>query len=160
MNDPCPNLEITDDYSSTCLVVYQLCGVHITPTPRECSSCTRCEESQKINEVTKAIASEILVQDGKPPLYSGNGPGTRLKNLISWFSETSPDCDCELRSKIMDAWGVEGCRINMKTIIGWLVESANFYNISITRVAIHGLIESVLFTSLLLDNQTLTSPRP
>lgn len=150
----CPQLESNDSLSSySCLVIYQLSGVSVPPTPRECNSCSRCVPSQSINDVTKAIASELLVQDGKPPLYSGNGPGTRLKNLISWFIETPPGCDCENRSQIMDAWGVEGCRINIKTIITWLVEAAMMRDITITRMSIHALIESVLIVSSILDSQ-------
>jgi hypothetical protein len=33
-------------------------------------------------------------------------------------------CSCAERANDMDRWGVDGCRKNRETIIGWLAESA------------------------------------
>ncbi len=164
-----------------CLVIYQLCGASIYPReegeeapPSEpspsapnnfalitnkpqpllsCSKCSKYTPPQDINDYTKCVASEILVQKNLPPLYTGNGPGTRLKNLLYWFVDAPPGCDCASRAAIMDAWGVIGCRYNKNQIIHWLYESAQLKGIRVTKTSISALVESVLFVSTLLDYQ-------
>jgi hypothetical protein len=118
-----------------------------------CSKCIKYSPPQEINDYTKCIASEILVQKNLPPLYTGNGPGTRLKNLLYWFVDAPPGCDCASRAAIMDAWGVVGCRHNKNQIIHWLYESAQLKGIRVTKTSISALVESVLFVSTLLDYQ-------
>jgi hypothetical protein len=144
----CPNKD-----EERCLVVYQLTNIDFYPTAEDCSNCSKQNKPQALNDYTKAVSSELLVEAGKPPLYYGQGPGTRLKNLIGWFIETPPGCDCENRSQIMDAWGVKGCRNNLNTIINWLDEAALLKGINITRLGIKALVESVLYVSILLDRQ-------
>lgn len=156
-----------------CLIVYQLSGMSVYPreegreetfhsliTTKEhsvpqlsCSKCSKHDPPQNVNDYTRCIASEVLVQKNLPPLYTGNGPGTRLKNLLYWFVDTPPGCDCASRSAIMDAWGVVGCRHNKNQIIHWLDESAQLKGIKVGKTAINCLIESVLFTSTILDYQ-------
>jgi hypothetical protein len=52
------------------------------------------------------------------------GPGSELKRLLEEMGVMMPpDCDCSDRAAQMDAWGVEGCRANRDTIVGWLREA-------------------------------------
>jgi hypothetical protein len=130
-----------------CLIIYQITSTPHYPTPEECAGCSRCASPQTINEVTTSIANKILIEQNKPTLYTiGHGPGTRLARTISWFMKVPPDCDCEDRSRIMDAWGVEGCRLNKKTIVHWLDESAHLMNIRTTRMAIELIVNILLST--------------
>jgi hypothetical protein len=59
------------------------------------------------------------------PWPKGNGPGTELKAILGSVGiNPSPNCSCNSRMRQMDEWGVEGCRENFETIIGWLEEKA------------------------------------
>ncbi len=54
------------------------------------------------------------------------GPGDFLHDRIKKWFAASPygGCNCAGRIKQMNAWGVEGCRTNIDTIVGWLQEEA------------------------------------
>jgi len=53
----------------------------------------------------------------------GFGPGTELKELLESIGiKEDPSCDCNARMEQMDRWGVNGCRQNRETIVGWLKE--------------------------------------
>jgi hypothetical protein len=54
------------------------------------------------------------------------GPGTELKKLLKSYGVTpAKHCNCNARSREMDRRGVEWCRQNIATIIGWLKEEAD-----------------------------------
>lgn len=56
----------------------------------------------------------------KPPRPKG-GPGTELMALLASLGiQSKPGCDCRWKAEAMDRWGVEGCRANRETIVGWL----------------------------------------
>lgn len=52
-----------------------------------------------------------------------HGPGTELSRMLRKY-EINPaaGCDCKAKARKMDEWGVEGCRKNMETIVGWMRE--------------------------------------
>jgi hypothetical protein len=54
------------------------------------------------------------------------GPGKFLHAAIKrWFGEEyTLQCGCENRLAQMDAWGPEGCRRNIGTIVDWLWEES------------------------------------
>ncbi len=53
--------------------------------------------------------------------HPGFGPGTELKKMLADLGvEPSPSCDCNGKALQMDLWGVEGCRANFDTIVGWM----------------------------------------
>lgn len=59
-----------------------------------------------------------------PPEIQG-GVGTELKKLLSYIGITaSPTCSCNTRARIMDENGIEWCKDNIDTIVGWLREEA------------------------------------
>ncbi|TWU22444.1 hypothetical protein Pla52o_35000 [Novipirellula galeiformis] len=81
------------------------CNIHFADNSEACPIC---------GEPSGVIAI------AKPPVPANpsHGPGTELKKMLG--------CECKLRVEKMDAWGVEGCRKNIDTIVGWLIaESAN-----------------------------------
>lgn len=50
-----------------------------------------------------------------------HGPGSELKKMLASLGvNPGPSCDCNAKAKQMDAWGVEGCKQNRETIIGWM----------------------------------------
>lgn len=135
------------DTDMSCLIIRQLTGEEHLPSQKECRACSLCHDSQTVNEITSSLANKILIELDRPTLYKiGSGPGTRLKKTISWFHSMPPGCDCEDRAKIMDAWHVEGCNRNIRTIVHWLNESAHLANINITRSAIEMIVHILLKT--------------
>lgn len=59
------------------------------------------------------------------PWPLGFGPGTELKAILSSVGiNPSANCSCNARMRQMDEWGVEGCKENFDTIVGWLEEKA------------------------------------
>lgn len=139
------------DTDSSCLIVYQLTGEPFYPSQKECGACSKCHNPQTVNEITSSLANQILIELDRPTLYKiGHGPGTRLKKTISWFIDKGTCDSCEARSKVMDAWHIEGCKRNTKTIVHWLAESAHLNNIRTTR----GAIEMIVYILLKLPYKT------
>lgn len=101
-----------------------------TPSQETCQACSRCSSPQRVNEVTRAVADNLRKDSHLPKLYSvGNGPGSILSSWLEWFITADPECDCENRAQIMDAWGPDGCRRNVNLIIHWLRSSASIKGI-------------------------------
>lgn len=61
-----------------------------------------------------------------PPMLAppppDEGPGTELEAINKKYFgiEPNPACKCAGKVKQMNAWGVEGCRKNYWTIVGWM----------------------------------------
>jgi len=56
-------------------------------------------------------------------LLPDHGPGTELKKLLAVMGIVpGPGCECNARAAEMDVLGVEGCRRERETILGWLRE--------------------------------------
>ena len=55
----------------------------------------------------------------------GYGPGTELKKMLAQIGiNATPTCSCNRRAQVMDENGVEWCKANTDTIVGWLREEA------------------------------------
>ena len=55
----------------------------------------------------------------------GYGPGTELKKMLAKIGiKASPTCSCNSRAQVMDSQGVQWCKDNVDTIVGWLREEA------------------------------------
>lgn len=141
---PCSGMCPNKDIEGYCVLITQITTEEYYPTQEDCRSCSQCDKPQTINELTTLVSNRILTELGRPTLYKGLGPGTRLARIIKWFKRKPPDCDCEDRAAIMDAWGIEGCRLNKKTIVHWLEESAHAADKPLTRLAIEGIITALL----------------
>ena len=143
---PCQFLEETGE----CNIIGELARTTYYPTQEECRGCGRCTPSQSVNDVTRTLANQLLIADGKPALLEpGSGPGTTLKRTLSWFHTSSSSCGCEERAAIMDAWGVQGCEENIKTILYWLRDSAAAQNLPYSEIAVLIILKSIFATEKL-----------
>jgi len=63
---------------------------------------------------------------GDPVTPKRPGVGSTLSSLLlqRYESSVSADCNCGWRIEQMNSWGPIGCRENIDTIIGWLLDSA------------------------------------
>lgn len=53
------------------------------------------------------------------------GPGAELKAILSGLGiNPGATCDCNSKAAQMNLWGVEGCKANRNTIVGWLKDGA------------------------------------
>ncbi len=69
----------------------------------------------------RALAS---LPDGKPIRQMDRGPGTELKALLDSLNLTSQSsCGCDAMVLQMNAWGVDGCRVNRDIIVKKLREA-------------------------------------
>lgn len=88
------------------------------------------------------------------------GPGTELKKILSSVGiDPGPNCSCRGRMLAMDEMGVQGCRDNFDTIVGWLVESADAWgwNSVVTKKAEEGQTILSLADKLTIGWKSLTS---
>ena len=59
------------------------------------------------------------------PEVQSVGPGTVLKEWLSWFGITATgECACNSRAAKMDQLGSQWVRDNLETVTGWLEEGA------------------------------------
>jgi hypothetical protein len=141
---PCDFLEAD---TGTCNIISELATIPHYPSPEECRGCNRCSRPRSVNEVTRSIANTIRLEAGLSPLLEkSGGPGTMLASFLSWFAPTNPNCGCEERAAIMDAWGVAGCRENRDTILHWLRSSAHAANIPYSEAGTKLILESIFLT--------------
>ena len=89
--------------------------------------------------VIEKLENDIWVIDVNHPTYPskkrefvprpvedlGEGVGTELKSLLSMFNiQSSPNCSCLKRAKIMNDNGLDWCENNQNIILDWLKEEA------------------------------------
>jgi hypothetical protein len=146
-----PDCQFRTEYG-LCNIITELSGEDYYTTPEECRGCSKCPKPFTVNEVTSSIANLLRIEANKSPLLPpGKGPGTRLASLLSWF-KTTPNCGCEERAAIMDAWGVDGCKENMRTILHWLRDSAASQNLPYSETGMRIVLNSIF----LLESRSCT----
>jgi hypothetical protein len=139
-----PDCQFRTEYN-LCTIITELAGEDYYTSPEECRGCSKCPKPCTVNEVTSSIANVIRLEASKTPLLSpGKGPGTTLASLLSWF-KASPSCGCEERAAIMDAWGVEGCKENLPTILHWLRDSAASQNLPYSETGMKIILNSIFW---------------
>jgi hypothetical protein len=144
--NPLPPCQFLEADTGECNIISELAREPYYPTPEECQGCGRCTPSQSVNDVTRTIANQLLIASNKPPLLETvGGPGTTLKKTLSWF-HTSSSCGCEERAAIMDAWGVQGCEENIRTILFWLRDSAASQGLPYSEAAMTVILKSIFIT--------------
>lgn len=62
-------------------------------------------------------------RQGLQPPAPAKGPGTELARLIKELRLRKDCSGCAFNAGQMNTWGVQGCRDNFDTIVGWLRES-------------------------------------
>lgn len=81
-------------------------------------------QAQKVKEHYAGLKKPQFTPT-QPRGRTGYGPGTELKKMLSKIGiKASPTCSCNARAQVMDDNGVEWCKANTTTIVGWLREEA------------------------------------
>ena len=63
--------------------------------------------------------------DTRPRPVRRRGAGAELKKILSWFRiRPNGKCRCNDHAAKMDTYGLDWCRRNTDTIVGWLREEA------------------------------------
>ena len=127
---------------SVCSLASWLCNVTTTTTPEICRACGRATPPQDINEVTMSLAHIVP---------SDTGPGTTLHKLITWFVPQPKGCACPNRVTVMNAWGIERCRLEKATILSWLRESALENNYPYSEYVISAVLSSILLKEYIVS---------
>jgi hypothetical protein len=144
---PIPVCDFLEADTGECNIISELATIPHYPTPEECRGCNRCSRPRTVNEVTRSIANQLRVEAGLSALLdTPGGPGTKLASVLSWFAPSNPNCGCEERAAIMDAWGVQGCKDNLSTILHWLRSSAHAANIPYSEFGTKIILNSIFLT--------------
>ena len=144
---PTPVCDFLEADTGECNIISELATIPHYPTPEECRGCNRCSRPRTVNEVTRSIANQLRVEAGLSTLLdTPGGPGTKLASVLSWFAPSNPNCGCEERAAIMDAWGVQGCKDNLPTILHWLRSSAHAANIPYSEFGTKIILNSIFLT--------------
>lgn len=76
----------------------------------------------------------------------GEGVGTELKGLLSMIGITSsPTCSCNKRAKSMNEHGIQWCKDNIPTIVGWLGEEAKKRNLPFLKFAATKIVKLAIY---------------
>jgi len=143
IKDPFPYC--SERIEGECNVAMLIAGQPVTPSHEACIGCQK--HLSTVNEITIQLAKEA-----NPTLSSPEkGVGSRLANTLSWFIPKPSNCDCADREQIMNLWGPEGCRKNLRTILSWLRESALENNYPYNSYGAKALLLSIIKLSEHLD---------
>lgn len=136
-----------------CKVSSAMVSADISTYPATCNACSQQEKPKSINKVTCGLANLYVLQNKlnradyqavvdcfAVPIVHGNGPGTELKKILSWFVKPVPTCSCHARIIQMNQWGPDGCEQRIETILDWLQESAKQSGIPFVRFAVRLLV--------------------
>lgn len=135
----CQYISKNPDGTESCLIAFELSGVDCQTSEGACTKCKSLHDAMCPNSVTASLAISGI-RKHKPddlrkmmkhldPLFAthrtnheniGDGPGTELKRILSWFATDTPSCECLNHAITMNTWGPDGCRINMEIILEWL----------------------------------------
>lgn len=81
--------------------------------------------AQKIKAQNDSARDKFFSPPPATSVPRGYGPGTELKKMLAKIGITAtPTCSCNSRAQIMDEKGVEWCKANTDTLVGWLREEA------------------------------------
>lgn len=72
----------------------------------------------------------------------GEGAGTELKKLLSWMNiQSTPNCSCNKRAKLMNDKGIDWCKNNLDEICDWLKEESEKRKIPFFKYGAQKLIK-------------------
>lgn len=79
-------------------------------------------EWHKTYRATNQYGLLVLSRDKSEPTIE-DGPGTELHGILESLGiNLGEKCSCRRRMLDMDNWGIDGCKANRETIVGWLRE--------------------------------------
>jgi len=153
----CPHMT----YEGFCNVT----SIQTEPTQETCRACKSLGVG--INQVTVLYAIETLDKKGESipeflqpyvlkgrhdlpsfaPLDLSKGPGTLLKQWISWFITKPVDCTCDDRAELMNLWGKKKCKQEIRTILNWLRESALDNNVRYSEFVVSTIVKAAIILS-------------
>ena len=74
------------------------------------------------------------------------GVGTELKALLSYMNiKANPNCSCNAKAKTMNKNGVNWCKDNKDTIIGWLEEEAKKRKLPFIRYGAKKILDLAIY---------------
>jgi len=99
-------------------------------------------------EFIESIKKQIEKVQSQPPqeLDIGEGIGSELKKLLKMVGITStPNCSCNARAKLMNQNGLQWCKDNIDTIVGWLKEEAEKRNLPFFTYGAKKLVKLAIY---------------
>ena len=98
--------------------------------------------NQKIQEAKNKAPKTQAPQQ----LDIGEGVGTELKKLLKMVGITAtPNCSCNARAKLMNQNGLQWCKDNIDTIVGWLKEEAEKRNLPFFTYGAKKLVKLAIY---------------
>lgn len=117
-----------------CMISTVLAKLPVAIDAKACDACRKSRNPREVNGVTCSRATSAIHQSGLPidpdllrcvRAEDLIGPGTVLKNTLSFWADVTNDCGCKEKAVMMNRWGVDGCLQRIDEITGWLVDGAN-----------------------------------
>jgi hypothetical protein len=72
----------------------------------------------------------------------GDGPGTELKNMLSYIGiKSTENCSCNKRARYMNNMGINWCKNNLDLVCDWLKEESEKRNIPYFKYAAKKIVE-------------------
>lgn len=113
------------------------------------------ERGYSIEEVMSCVCRKLpdgrIQVDTSHPSYPAKrkaGPGTALKVMLRRLGfHATTGCPCNDNARLMNAWGSDGCRQNIQTIVGWLKEEAKQRNIPAPEALLKTLVHAAIRVS-------------
>lgn len=107
-----------------------MCDRHVPGEPfvggRDCRVCWLYHNDERYRtrwQPRKTLSDPAGKVQQKSPEPPKEGPGTELKALLKSLGiEATEGCSCNKRMRLMDEWGVQGCRDRRAEIVAWLQE--------------------------------------
>lgn len=74
------------------------------------------------------------------------GVGAELKILLSYMNiKSNPNCSCNAKAKTMNKNGIQWCKDNKNTIIGWLEEEAKKRKLPFIRYGAKKILDLAIY---------------
>lgn len=99
-----------------------------------------------INQKIEEAKNKAQTTQAPQQLDIGEGVGTELKKLLKMVGITStPNCSCNARAKLMNQNGLQWCKDNIDTIVGWLKEEAEKRNLPFFTYGAKKLVKLAIY---------------
>jgi hypothetical protein len=105
--------------------------------------CTQCGFIRWSKYEPRLIHRHCQMPDGSSPVEQG--PGTELKKLLAGFGIFAESgCGCDDHAREMNRRGVEWCKANVDTIVGWMREEAGKRGLPFVEIAAKWLVRQAI----------------
>lgn len=124
-----------------CRIATNMAGLPIMVDTATCAKCKQAVPPRTLNDVTCNLTYNYLKQTNQfepRHLVLGHclnekleigGPGTELEIILrKFYVRITSSCDCSRRKNLMNEWGPDISRKNLKIIVDWLTEEINSRN--------------------------------